>query len=315
MVLLLLDSIWMAEKENKPGLYIATPRNEKLFKELGEKYPHIKIIKYPWSLGKFLLSRNTVMTSPTPGRIPLHQKIFGWVISRRQSNKLVGFEDGARINKLLFDKLIPFRTDILIIDLLFSMLEKSGVNFNRQDVRFNPPEPKKNMSWRKPTIVFHPFGSSVGRSILGSKMNEMISFILESFPKHTIYISGSPDDSKKLESLEEHKRVEKVAGKLSMPEICDLLKNTDLYIGVDTGITHMANLLGKKSLVIASQGTESYWLPYYNQRATIIYKIKGDKSGIYNGREYLESKRGSRVRYLGKVPIAVIKKYINEAGR
>lgn len=314
MVLLLLDSVWMAEKENKPGLYIVTPRNENLFKELGERYPHINIIKYPWSLAKSLLSHNTVMTSPTPGRIPWHQKIFAWIISRKQESKSIGFEDGTRINNVLFDKQIPFRTDILIIDLLFSMLEESGINFNRQDLSFNPPEPKKNMSWRKPNIVFHPFGSNTGRSILDSKMNEVISFILESFPKHTIYISGSANDSKKLTSLIEHKHLEKIAGKLSMSEICDLLKNTDLYIGVDTGVTHLANILGIKTLVIAEQGTP-HWLPFYNPKATIVYQIKEDDSGINDGREYLESKRDGRVRYLDRIPTSVIKKYINEAGR
>ena len=314
MVLIILDSIWQAQKENKPKLYIATPRNEKLFEELVEKYSHINIIKYPWSMGRFLLNRNTVITSPTPGKIPLHQKISAWIISRRQGSKLIGFEDGVQVNKFLFDNLMPFRTDILIIDLLFSILKDSGINFNRQDIIFNPPDDKKNVSWRKPTIVFHPFGSSAGRSILGSKMNEVVSFILESFPKHVIYISGSSDDSKKLESLEEHKRIKKVAGKLSMSEICDLLKNTDLYIGVDTGITHMANSLGIKTLVIAEQGTP-HWLPYYNSKATIVYQVKGDDSGVNDGREYLESKRDGRVRYLDRVPLSVIKKYINEAGR
>ena len=82
-----------------------------------------------------------------------------------------------------------------------------------------------------------------------------------------------------------------------------------MYIGVDTGITHLASVLGKKSLVIAEQGAP-HWLPYYNDNAVIVYKVLGDESGVFEGREYLESKRTSSARYLDRVPMETIKKAI-----
>ena len=79
---------------------------------------------------------------------------------------------------------------------------------------------------------------------------------------------------------------------------------------VDTWVSHLARIIGVKSLVVANAGSAPLWLQYYNARATIIYQIVDDTSGIYEGREYLESKRAGRMRYLSKVSIKVIQKYV-----
>jgi ADP-heptose:LPS heptosyltransferase len=83
-----------------------------------------------------------------------------------------------------------------------------------------------------------------------------------------------------------------------------------LYVGVDTGITHLASVLKAPSLVIAHNGA-SNWLPYYNENSIVIYQIKDDDSDVHEGRKYLESKRGGRMRYLDRVPMDVIKKRLH----
>ena len=99
--------------------------------------------------------------------------------------------------------------------------------------------------------------------------------------------------------------VEGTKGECTMRELAALIENSLLYIGVDTGITHLAALLRARSLVIAHDGTP-HWLPYYNENAVILYQIKDDASSVHKGRAYLASQRNGRVRYLDRVSREVI---------
>ena len=49
-----------------------------------------------------------------------------------------------------------------------------------------------------------------------------------------------------------------VVDKLSFLQLADLIKNANLVIGVDTGFTHLANLLSKPTLAIYLHSDPSY---------------------------------------------------------
>lgn len=307
MILLVLDSVFNASGGERYNLCIFSPRNIKLFRKLSEKYPHIKIEKYPQSFWKYIFSKNIVITPPTPGVLSLHQKILGFLLARMPGSLLAGFDDGRKVNRLLYSHLESFRTDILFNDLIFSLLSAIQVPF-KKNLSFRMPDACGEIS-DEPSVVLHPFGSSEGRSLSPEKVEKIIDILLEVFPDAEIYITGSKADALKLKNISKNSRVREVVGKLEVENLCAEIYRAKLFVGVDTGITHLASVLGKRSLVIAERGTP-HWLPYYNSRATIIYAIQDDSSGVHEGREYLESKRDGRVRYLDEVPISVIEKYL-----
>lgn len=304
MTLLFLDSLY---KKNKNwSFYIATGRNKKLFQDIASEYPHVKIIDYPRGIFKFLFSKNIVITPPTPAILPWHQKLFAWLISRAPSSELFGFDDSAKINVFLYKKVIPFRTDILYFELLFFLAEKLNIDFQEKNMFLRSE--KSNFIDESPYIVFHPFGASNGRSFLEEKLQKIVLLIKDAFPNHKVFITGSIQDFQKLEVVKDLNFID-FTGR-NIKEVIQLIKNSNLFIGVDTGITHLANVLQKKTLVLAEQGTP-HWLPYYNPEATIVYQIKDD-NGFNEGREYLESKRHGRIRYLDRIPLSVIEKYIQK---
>lgn len=225
MVLFLLDSIWNGYPEDsKPRLCIATPRNKDIFLEIAEKYPHIQIYEYGNCNELFLLiirfffRKNTVITSPTTGSLPLHQKLFGCILSRMNGSSLYGFDDGKKINTFLYTDLIPFRTDILLIDLLFSLLLKENIPHIRQELHLKLHSFSDVEKFGNEYIVFHPFGSSEGRSFVGEKLLRTLCVLLESHPNHMVYITGSLKDRASADVVASigSPRMKNVVGELSM---------------------------------------------------------------------------------------------------
>ncbi|MCA9353478.1 hypothetical protein KC842_01225 [Candidatus Nomurabacteria bacterium] len=277
-------------------------------KKFLSEYPHIKLLSYPHDLFNFLFKKNIVITPPTFTRLPWHQKFSSWIISRNFQSKLFGFDDSSKINSFIYNKVVSFRTDILYIESLFYLAEKTGISFSRNNMFLKT----KNISYfeKKPYIVFHPFGASAGRSLIDEKLKSVFFFIKNNFPNYDIYITGSSEDTKKLEVIEGCDFFD-FTGK-DIDAVTQLIKESNFFIGVDTGITHLANILDKRTLVLAENGTP-HWLPFYNKKATILYKIKDDIVGT--SREVLEEKRNGRIRFLEKIPLNDIEEQIKELSK
>ncbi|MCI5108624.1 MAG: hypothetical protein MRY49_02150 [Candidatus Pacebacteria bacterium] len=282
MALLLMKEIH--KQDPRYNLYISTPRRREEFQGLASGYP-VRIIGQRFF--PFIFSKNYVILTPTIGKNPWHVKLLARILALRGS--VIDFKK-------------EFNTRLLFIEILYKALPYFGLKETIPDCLLNPE--KTEVSYKKPYIVFHPFGSNKGRSILGSKQKEVINILNDRFPDHDVLVSGSRDDTGVEGGVS-------IVGKHSLIEMASIIKGSDLFIGVDTGITHLASVLGKKSLVIASVGSESYWLPFYNPNAKIVYTVKGDGSGIHEGYKYLESKRNGRHRYLDNVDVSVIKKAIS----
>lgn len=302
MVLSMLDSV----KKDSYRCYISTPRNHKLFKSLAQEYPDIKIIKYPWKLFRFFFSQTIVITPPTPGRLPYHQKFFARFITIFRG-VMAGFDDKQKFNKIIYQVLVPYKTNILFYELLNSVLYALNIPFEDK-----VPKLRTGITasiHTNPYIVFHPFGASRGRSFIQEKLGNTVSLIRKHFPNHTLYITGSKEDQEKMIEVTDDLMVP-YFGK-NMDELISLILGSELFIGVDTGVTHIANLLSIKTLVFAEQGTP-HWLPYYNPKATIVYSILESGESIHEGQEYLFSQAHGRSRYLDRIPLSVIEHYIQK---
>ncbi|MBX9906621.1 hypothetical protein K2X96_01835 [Patescibacteria group bacterium] len=314
MVLFLMENI----HKNNTGhrLYIITPRNVDFFKALLGAYPYIEVLEGNRNTVttlalKFFLKRNICITPPTPGSLPLATKVIARLLSLRGS--LIGFDDGRVINRALYTHLIPFNIDKLYCELILDILLPLGFQ-KKQDtpylVHTPMPDVLKRLGLKKSEyIILHPFASSPIRSILGEELVALVDYIQRSAPHMRIVLSGSKQDTLQIpESLFQKTCV--IAGDVSVPELATLIDSSKLYVGVDTGITHLASVLKAPSLVVAHNGA-SNWLPYYNENSIVIYQIKDDNSDVHDGRKYLESKREGRTRYLDRVPMDVIKKHLH----
>lgn len=73
--------------------------------------------------------------------------------------------------------------------------------------------------------------------------------LIEIMPHHNFVVLGGRDDlfCEELKIISPE-RVENLAGKLSLVESCALIKNSELVISADTGLLHVADVLGVKAL-------------------------------------------------------------------
>lgn len=308
MVLFLMENIHANAADVR--LYIVTPRNEQLFTELLAQYPFVSIIRANRhslsGLARLWRYRNWCLTPPTPGRLPLATKIIARLLAVR--GQLVGFDDGAPQNAFLYTMRIAFDFSKLYCDALLDLLPALGFTRMRERPSFifdAVPQVLSRYGLTPQTyVVLHPFGSAKVRSILGDELRQLVEYIVRTTEGVQVVISGSSADKMHIpQNL--GPRVMVIAGDVSILELATLIKESALYIGVDTGITHLAATLGTKSFVIAHEGAAN-WLPYYNPNATIMYQIWGDASGLHEGREHLDRHRKGRERYLERVPGAAI---------
>ncbi len=127
-------------------------------------------------------------------------------------------------------------------------------------------------------IILVNFNSEAfSRTMPVGKAAEIISD-LSSNGKSTFYLSGTGKDESYVNSIIE-KSIEKgalkehlvsLAGKTSLEELLSVIKSVDSVLTVDSGIAHVANLLGKKTVVLFGAGDENSTSPFLKKDLSIL---------------------------------------------
>ncbi|MGM0601836.1 MAG: lipopolysaccharide heptosyltransferase I [Bacillota bacterium] len=118
----------------------------------------------------------------------------------------------------------------------------SDVLNNNIDIVFNTyriPEKKK-------LVVINPFTTWESKNWYLERYFELAEKLIDD--GHYIIFTGSKKDRKKIEAFEkkDSNNYVNLAGKTSLKELAAVYKRADLYIGGDTGPTHLAAALGVK---------------------------------------------------------------------
>jgi ADP-heptose:LPS heptosyltransferase len=320
MTIFFLENIYLNNRDL--NLFVVVPKNYEFLSHIAKEYPYLNIILANrkstrglagvFKLGKFIFSKNLVITAPTPGKLSFYIKIMAKKISFFKKSQLVGFEDGQKINKFIYSRLLKYNTKIIYSDFLKVIIEELGFEVKKElpELRYSKD---KNILLElgleeKRYIVFNPLAATKGRSFKLEEISEIIDFLKICTPEIKIVLTGGGADG---EILNLFKRGSFVLVNLEVSKLCTLLDNSKLFIGVDTGTSHVASFLGVKSLVVAQNGTPN-WLPYYNKNATILYKIKNCQHNIFEGRDHLEDCRSDVLRCLGYVDLNIIKNYLGK---
>ena len=296
MTLHLCENIYAANP--KLDIVVLVPRNEVVCRQLVQRYPFVEVIyankKNIRALISLLRQGNCCITPPTPGRIPLSTKIAAKALSLIKG-AMIGFEDSSPFNRFLYTKILPYDIRRLYFETLEDVAKTLNIPITYPTLSFHyTPTPSilTELNLQKNNyLVFHPFGSSSERSFSRSDLKNLVQKLRTAFPTLVIVISGSEKDEERyrgvLTELTEKSSVALMTGVIRAKELATLLSYAKLFIGVDTGVTHLASILGTKSIVIAHKASPPNWLPYYNAKASILYHIQNDPNKIYEGRDYL----------------------------
>lgn len=266
------------------ALTAVATRNDALLRDMAQGQG-VKVVnlKNPLSWGGLLnaLRSDAVILPPSFGSAPLLFKRLGRLLSWRGT--YVGFADkGAAAG---FAATLEYRLTDAYYDNMLRALAAAGFALPPQAPAYDAPsvpgalerigvEPHGYM-------IIHPFASNPMRSFPPHRWEALIDWLSQRYPEIRLIITCGPAEREMAERLAWGK-AQVLAGE-SVPVLATLLRSTALYIGVDTGMTHLAALVRAPSVVVGNLSNPS-WLPRYNERGVILYNdancsCLGDKTG------------------------------------
>ncbi|MBU2493703.1 MAG: glycosyltransferase family 9 protein [Bacteroidetes bacterium] len=126
----------------------------------------------------------------------------------------------------------------------------NSVTFNENNIKLIP-DPK--------SIVIAPFSLLSNRDWSFEYFKNLISILSE---KYKIVLLGSKDQGKKLSGLTDNKDITIYAGSLKLCEIPLVIKTAGLFIGLDSGLTHIALKMNVPLIAIIGGGEHGRFFPY-----------------------------------------------------
>jgi len=143
--------------------------------------------------------------------------------------------------------------------------------------------PSANISGKY--IVVHTTATNQEKTMSVECWNKLAGFILERFEEFSIVEIGF---EKKINL--ENNRIINLTGQKSLSFISDLIRNSRLFIGIDSSFAHFANALNKDSLILIGKlGNFINYMPYSG-----MFQKEEDKI-IYHYSESLQKMRCSDI--------------------
>jgi ADP-heptose:LPS heptosyltransferase len=134
---------------------------------------------------------------------------------------------------------------------------------------------------QKEYVVIHPFPHMASyKTIPLHRWKALVTWLKANYPNIGIVITGAEVDRDKAEEIAAVVHND-VFLSINRPllEVAGLMQNSILYVGIDTGPTHIAGVLGVSSVVLAHQN-EPTWLPSYNPNAILLWNKEKCICGI-----------------------------------
>ncbi len=131
-------------------------------------------------------------------------------------------------------------------------------------------------------VTLHPFASHKRKMWDASKWSQLIEKILQSDKEIEINIVGAPNEASKAEQIINapilkifNKRILNVVGKNSVEDTFNMLSESQLFIGHDSMVSHLAGILRMPSIVLSLGTVKPHETTPYNDRViNLSPKIK-----------------------------------------
>lgn len=296
----LLENIHIESPQARLGIVVAS--RGAMIRDLFSAYPWLEILEVHrrnpitiFSLLKNFYGSDLVVTQyagKKGGRFSFASKLVARLIAK--SGGLVGFADASRLNGMLYDKLVPIRSDSAVA-------EHDRAALRAADISLSLPFPK--MKYIKDSgvlakckleantyIVVHLFAGNKSRGLSPDKKSELLTALSKKFPDTRLVLSGGASDRAEALRVSEGIPVTVIAGEATLQEMMNLISESRGVVSVDTGVAHLAAQLGKPLVVLTTCAFvgANWWLPgQYGNDAPITVCSRGDLCAAGHGyKEY-----------------------------
>ena len=211
----------------------------------------------------------------------------GWV---RDEFKYINCKDSIGISKSNNDPLLKDTVSIedkvdYVLDRQKWLLEKlTGEKYTLEDIR---PDLKKFFPETiHKDIIVYGIGASTPTNIMPiAKVIEILYFLLKRYPNKKIVLIGNGKEqenyTKKLLKNIDGNRIINSVGKTSLKETLQLIKDSNFFIGYDSGPANIAFSLRKKYVCLFSRELKIWQHPFNDIKYILGNKINPVNDGYY----------------------------------
>ena len=291
MTVFFMESV-MKSRECDPSteFYILTSRSADALRPLIADHPRIRVIDVAWkergALANLFLRclrlPALVITQQTFGRIATSVKVLGKILSLRPDSTLAGFDDASRFNKYIYTRLVHFDSQQLFYTAMLELARTTGFSVKsgvpQLSLSTSAQTLEKHSLQTVEYVIIAPYAAAAHRSMPPSMIQSVIQEVRAIDPNIVVVLTGDKRQQDNLNGVIQKHLVDRDSseqkyvrnpGILSLVELATLIQHSRLYIGVDTGTTHLAAVMHKPSLVLENNSNPCWW-PTYNERAVIL---------------------------------------------
>lgn len=223
----------------------------------------------------------------------------------------VGFRTENQHRHFGFDRSIGHSSLIHERENYARLLSKIGVDA-RSPAEIVPPQVLRDYPPGK-YAVFHPWSSGYMHHVKEWPADRWIALAaMLSRRGWTIVLSGGPGEKPRAASLADSIRscgidVLDRAGRHTLPELADLLSKSEVVVSVNTGVMHLASLVGARTVSLEGPTPPHRWGPLGPRTRSVVSTYSG--SGYLNlGFEYA----GQRHDCMDGISVAAVRLAIDE---
>lgn len=145
------------------------------------------------------------------------------------------------------------------IDQLVAPLAQLGIPLARRAVRLVFPAPRKEF----PLVVLHPGSGTASKNWPPTCWRLLAEKFLTQFPEACVAVAAGEADARELGEVRRSELRERMVflENLPLPELAGHLSLADLYLGHDTGVSHLAAVAGAPSLLLFGPTDPGVWAP------------------------------------------------------
>lgn len=169
-----------------------------------------------------------------------------------------------------------------IVDYQFSALQQIGFAIEDKKLTMDIPENIQNdiamkfpfLNHKSFKAVIHPGARMVNRRWPQASFAQIANLLKKHYDADIILVSA-PEERKLLDEVGNAINGEVIKlSDLSLIQLAALIKKCDLYIGNDTGTSHLAAATGVKIVTLFGPQFPRLWAPYTDQGATVFKNME-----------------------------------------
>ena len=208
--------------------------------------PYVELVKYHPDLDGYLVEK-----CPSERvwllRSGIYDKVYNMHISHRKCKYCPEDPVNPTADKigLTFDNYLDRG------DLLYTFSQAADLPALTDDPRIYIPQSVRQqvaaLNLLESPIVIHCQSSHIMRDWPAEKWNQLVSWLLETYPYPIIEVGMNPIVT------QEHPRFRSLCGQLSLLETAEVIRQARLFIGIESGPGHMANAGGTTAIILQGQ--------------------------------------------------------------